>query len=128
MKILMTTDTVGGVWTYSLELARGLPAQHVEILLATMGQPTTGAQRRDAARIRHVEVAESEEERGDPDRDRSREREMAGQDRVAGRKQSRGEDEDDGPPAFEPIRSDELEEPRGRGGRGRLAEQSLLLR
>lgn len=36
MKVLMTADAVGGVWTYALELMRGLP--DVEFVLATMGE------------------------------------------------------------------------------------------
>src|SRR5436190_23853133 len=36
-RVLMTADTVGGVWTYALELARVLCEQEVEITLATMG-------------------------------------------------------------------------------------------
>jgi glycogen(starch) synthase len=35
MKVLMTADTVGGVWTYAIELTRALP--DVEFVLATMG-------------------------------------------------------------------------------------------
>lgn len=58
-KILMTTDTVGGVWTYSLELARALGRQGVCVALATMGAPLTPDQRRQAARIATVEVYES---------------------------------------------------------------------
>ena len=45
MKLLMTADAVGGVWSYSLELARALAPHGVEIVLATMGPPPTGAQR-----------------------------------------------------------------------------------
>ena len=38
-KVLMTADTVGGVWTYAVELARGLADRGVEVALATMGAP-----------------------------------------------------------------------------------------
>lgn len=41
---LLTTDTVGGVWTYSLELARGLTALGTDIVLVTMGPAPTSAQ------------------------------------------------------------------------------------
>jgi glycogen synthase len=44
-RLLMTTDTVGGVWTYSLELADALAAHDVEVELATMGRPMSDAQR-----------------------------------------------------------------------------------
>jgi len=35
--ILMTTDTLGGVWTYSVELCRALSAKGVRVTLAAMG-------------------------------------------------------------------------------------------
>jgi glycosyltransferase involved in cell wall biosynthesis len=41
---LLTTDSVGGVWTYSLELARGLAALGTDVVLVTMGPPPTSAQ------------------------------------------------------------------------------------
>jgi glycosyltransferase involved in cell wall biosynthesis len=48
---MMTADTVGGVWTYALELSRGLVAHGVEVLLATMGAPVQPAQRAQAAEV-----------------------------------------------------------------------------
>ena len=36
LKILMTSDAVGGVWQYSVDLIRGL-GENAEILLATFG-------------------------------------------------------------------------------------------
>ena len=45
MRVLMTTDTVGGVWTYALELADALAEHDVEVVLAAMGTPLTSAQR-----------------------------------------------------------------------------------
>ena len=44
MKILMTTDSVGGIWNYSLELAAALSRSGVRIILATMGPPPSAAQ------------------------------------------------------------------------------------
>jgi glycosyltransferase involved in cell wall biosynthesis len=41
----MTTDTIGGVWTYALDLSRGLLDQGVEVILATMGLPVQPRQR-----------------------------------------------------------------------------------
>ena len=38
----MTTDTVGGVWTYALELADALAERDVEVTLAVQGDPTPG--------------------------------------------------------------------------------------
>ncbi len=48
-KVLMTTDTIGGVWTYSLELSRGLLCQGVDVVLATMGAPVQPRQRQMVA-------------------------------------------------------------------------------
>ena len=54
MKILMTADSVGGVWQYALGLMRALP-QH-RFVLATMGAPLSPAQTGEVARLRNVEV------------------------------------------------------------------------
>jgi hypothetical protein len=45
----MTTDAVGGVWTYSIDLARGLGARGVHVVLAAMGPAPSPAQREAAA-------------------------------------------------------------------------------
>ncbi|HEX7181557.1 MAG TPA: glycosyltransferase family 4 protein [Thermoanaerobaculia bacterium] len=58
-KVLMTTDTVGGVWTYSLELARGLAERGVEVALAAMGGPLNDLQHDKAERIPGLRVFES---------------------------------------------------------------------
>ncbi|HJV33576.1 glycosyltransferase family 4 protein [Geomonas sp.] len=58
-RILMTADPVGGVWTYVLELAHGLAEHGVEVALATMGQPLTDQQHREAAEEHNVTVYES---------------------------------------------------------------------
>jgi len=58
-KVLMTADTVGGVWTYALELARGLADQGIEVAIATMGAPVDGLQREMAGRIPRLKVFES---------------------------------------------------------------------
>jgi len=58
-RILMTADTVGGVWTYALELVRGLGESGVEVALATMGSPLTSQQRLAAESIATLEVFES---------------------------------------------------------------------
>jgi len=60
LQILMSTDTVGGVWTYALELAEALAAYDVSISLATMGARLTADQRRNAARLDNVTVFESQ--------------------------------------------------------------------
>lgn len=59
MKVLMTTDTVGGVWMYSLELAAALAPHRVQIDLATMGAPLSPHQRAAVAALGNVRVHES---------------------------------------------------------------------
>src|SRR4051794_26786751 len=49
MRVLMTTDTVGGVWTYSTGLASALAETGVEVHLVTMGPPPRADQRELAA-------------------------------------------------------------------------------
>lgn len=60
MKVLMTADTVGGVWVYALELARALEPHGVQVVLATKGARLTAVQRREVRHHRNVELAESE--------------------------------------------------------------------
>lgn len=50
--ILMTCDTVGGVWRYSLDLSRELCARGCAVTLAAMGPPPDHAQQAEAASIR----------------------------------------------------------------------------
>ena len=45
MKALVTTDCVGGVWTYALELCDALAVRGVETVLVCMGRPLSAAQR-----------------------------------------------------------------------------------
>src|SRR3546814_5318202 len=59
-RVLMTTDTVGGVWQYSLELARGLDRCGIQTVLAAMGRPASGAQRRAAAEAGDIALVESD--------------------------------------------------------------------
>jgi len=56
----MTADTVGGVWTYALELTRALEAHGVEVLLATMGPRPSLAQREQALKIPNLNVFKSD--------------------------------------------------------------------
>ena len=51
-RVLMTTDAVGGVWQYSLELASGLCRRGVRVLLAAMGPAPSSAQLEAACAIR----------------------------------------------------------------------------
>jgi len=59
-RILMTADTVGGVWTYALELARALEPYGVEVLLATMGPRPSQTQREDAQNIPNLNLFKSD--------------------------------------------------------------------
>ncbi len=51
LRVLMTADAVGGVWTYALELARALAARGAEVHVATMGPLPSEAQRAEAGRV-----------------------------------------------------------------------------
>jgi len=59
MRLLMTTDSVGGVWTYAAELVRGLAEFGVEILLVSSGGPLTAAQRAEIDSQSHVTLVET---------------------------------------------------------------------
>src|SRR4051794_36681248 len=74
MRVLMTADTVGGVWTHALELCAALP--DMQFVLATLGTLPSDAQRTEAAMLPNVQL---ESHHGllewmpgyDPDRDES---------------------------------------------------------
>lgn len=59
MKVLMTADTVGGVWTYALELIKALRVYDVRVMLATMGAPLTREQWDEVRGIDNLWLAES---------------------------------------------------------------------
>jgi glycogen synthase len=59
MKILITADPIGGVWTYALELARALARHDVDLALATMGAPLSRSQRDSVSRLTNVTLFES---------------------------------------------------------------------
>jgi glycosyltransferase involved in cell wall biosynthesis len=44
LRILLTADAVGGVWQYSIDLARALSKLGVEVVLAVLGPPPSEAQ------------------------------------------------------------------------------------
>jgi glycosyltransferase involved in cell wall biosynthesis len=44
-RLMMTTDAVGGVWTFATDLARGLGARGFHVLLVTLGPRPSDAQR-----------------------------------------------------------------------------------
>ncbi len=58
-RVLMTADTVGGVWTFALDLSRGLASQGVEVALATMGPGLTLEQRVECREVPSIQVFES---------------------------------------------------------------------
>jgi len=58
-RVLMTTDTVGGVWTYALELCRALAEAEVQVDLATMGEPVTAMQAEAAREVPGLRLHES---------------------------------------------------------------------
>jgi glycogen(starch) synthase len=57
--VLITLDTVGGVWHQGLELAAGLVRRGMRVSLATMGARLSTAQRAQAALVRGVGLHES---------------------------------------------------------------------
>jgi glycosyltransferase involved in cell wall biosynthesis len=60
MKLLMTTDTVGGVWTYTMELCAALEEYGIEIELASMGRRLSTDQAREVEQLAHVRLHESD--------------------------------------------------------------------
>src|SRR5215217_7766401 len=60
MRVLMTADTVGGVWTYALDLADALVPHGIEVELATMGRPLDHDQRAALARSAVAGLHESQ--------------------------------------------------------------------
>ena len=59
MKLLLTADPIGGVWSYAVELCRLLANEKVHIALATMGRPLRADQRRQLEFMPHVKLFES---------------------------------------------------------------------
>jgi glycosyltransferase involved in cell wall biosynthesis len=55
-RVLLVADCIGGVWQYSLELAGGLSARGIGVILAVAGPGPTPAQRRQAEAIRGVRI------------------------------------------------------------------------
>lgn len=56
LRLLLVTDAVGGVWVYSLELARALRAHHVETILAVTGPAPAARQRAQANGFRMLDT------------------------------------------------------------------------
>lgn len=52
LRVLLTADAVGGVWTYAQDLARGLAAEGCEVVLAVLGpEPTQAPTPVDGVRV-----------------------------------------------------------------------------
>ena len=51
LRLLLTTDAVGGVWQYSIDLARGLAGHGVEAVLVVIGPSPSKAQLKQAAAV-----------------------------------------------------------------------------
>ncbi|WP_224999131.1 glycosyltransferase family 4 protein [Cesiribacter sp. SM1] len=52
----MTADTVGGVWTYALELVKALHPYGIQVHLATMGSMPAAVQQKEAASIPNLQL------------------------------------------------------------------------
>ncbi|MBV8632260.1 MAG: glycosyltransferase family 4 protein [Silvibacterium sp.] len=53
MRVLMTTDTVGGVWTFTQELARGLLERGCAVYLVSLGGAPSDSQKLWPERLKH---------------------------------------------------------------------------
>jgi glycogen(starch) synthase len=59
LRILMTADTVGGVWSYSMELCKALLPFNIHFYLITGGAPMHLAQKKEAEALSNVTVYET---------------------------------------------------------------------
>ncbi|OYQ33177.1 hypothetical protein CHU92_13650 [Flavobacterium cyanobacteriorum] len=59
LKILMTADTIGGVWTYSMDLCKALQDYDVEVHLVTMGGLLNEEQNTQVEQLGNVHLYES---------------------------------------------------------------------
>lgn len=58
-RVFMTTDGVGGVWQYALELARGFAVRGIETIFAVLGPSLCSAQSKEADRVPNLHVIET---------------------------------------------------------------------
>ncbi|WP_256926732.1 glycosyltransferase family 4 protein [Sphingomonas sp. TZW2008] len=56
LRLLMTADALGGVWTYAVDLARALRGLDIETVIAVLGSAPDAAQRRAAGDLRIVDT------------------------------------------------------------------------
>lgn len=59
-RVLMTTDTVGGVWTFTLELAQQLSNLGIEVVMAALGRAPNPQQISDVERVPDLVVLTSD--------------------------------------------------------------------
>lgn len=59
LRVLMTADTVGGVFSYAVTLARALAGSPVDVVIATLGNALRPDQREELATIPRLEIRES---------------------------------------------------------------------
>ena len=60
LTVLMTTDTIGGVWCYSMELCHALQPFNVYFYLVTTGAPMSPAQKQEVSKLQNVTVYETD--------------------------------------------------------------------
>jgi glycogen(starch) synthase len=58
-RVLMTADAVGGVWTYAIELARGLAENGAQTALAVLGPAASPQQLKEASLVSGLDVIET---------------------------------------------------------------------
>src|SRR5947209_15701437 len=56
LRLLLVTDAVGGVWVYSVELARALKAIGIETLLVVTGPAPSASQREEARGFKLIDT------------------------------------------------------------------------
>src|SRR4051812_45108046 len=60
MRVLMTTDPIGGVWNYTLELCAALAARGVRVSVAVLGRELSAEQRNQFRRWPQIDLYESQ--------------------------------------------------------------------
>ncbi|MBV9611931.1 MAG: glycosyltransferase, partial [Acidobacteriaceae bacterium] len=60
LRVLMTTDAVGGVWQYSIDLSAGLAERGAQITLVTLGPRPSSEQRKQARQVPRLALIETD--------------------------------------------------------------------
>jgi len=58
-RLLVTTDAVGGVWRYAVDLAGGLAERGIGTVLAVLGPPASAAQRGEAEAVPNLRLVQT---------------------------------------------------------------------